>query len=80
MAHSEKTTQGQSKRRALIEDHYGNRAVPEVRSRYPVGQVGHDDIHDAFAALWTAERILAGTAVVVPDPPQVDAAGLRMEI
>jgi predicted RNase H-like nuclease len=48
----------------------------EVRDRYRVKDVGHD----AFAALWTAERIFAGTATVLPDPPPVDAVGLRMEV
>jgi len=39
-----------------------------------------DDILDAFAALWTAERIAAGEARTIPISPPVDAFGLRMEI
>jgi predicted RNase H-like nuclease len=39
-----------------------------------------DDVLDAGAALWSARRIAKGTARRVPDPPPVDARGLRMEI
>jgi predicted RNase H-like nuclease len=80
LLYRKKAKEGKAERRGLIEDRYGKQVVIEVRSRYPVAEVDHDDIHDAFAALWTAERILAGTAFVVPDTPQVDAPGLRMEI
>ena len=43
-------------------------------------QVADDDINDAFASLWTAERILNGSAKVIPDHPCRDPFGLRMEI
>lgn len=41
-----------------------------------------DDLHDAFACLWTAIRIAEGNAARLPpsDPPPVDAAGLSMVI
>jgi predicted RNase H-like nuclease len=39
-----------------------------------------DDLNDAFAALWTARRVVAGTAVRMCSAPEVDATGLRMEI
>jgi predicted RNase H-like nuclease len=80
MAHRKKTREGWAERRRLIDARYGAATADEVRGRYPVKDVGHDDINDAFAALWTAERILSGTASVIPDPAPVDAAGLRMEM
>jgi predicted RNase H-like nuclease len=80
MSHRKTTPQGQAERRRLIDAHFGSKAVAEVRGRYLVKDVGHDDIQDAFAALWTAERIVAGTAVVIPASPPSDAAGLRMEM
>jgi predicted RNase H-like nuclease len=80
MAHPKKTREGRAERRRLIDARYGAEAVNEVRDRYRVQDVGHDDIDDAFAALWTAERIFAGAATVLPDPPPVDAVGLRMEV
>ncbi len=39
-----------------------------------------DDVIDAFAALWTAERIADGKAVVHPANPELDAHGLPMSI
>ena len=71
-----KSSQGRAARVALI----GAGAFTAVRSRYLVKQVGHDDIADAFAALWTAERKLNGQAVSIPATPQIDSTGLRMEI
>ncbi|MFI5314295.1 MAG: DUF429 domain-containing protein [Myxococcota bacterium] len=39
-----------------------------------------DDVLDAFAALWSAERIAAGIAVVHPANPELDRQGLPMSI
>ncbi len=39
-----------------------------------------DDLYDACAAAWTAGRIAYGTAQHLPDKPEFDARGLRMEI
>jgi len=39
-----------------------------------------DDIVDAFAALWTAERIHRGEAMSIPPIPPLDSHGLRMEM
>jgi predicted RNase H-like nuclease len=79
MAHKKKSRAGRAERRRFIDARYGL-AADEVRDNYLVKDVGHDDINDAFAALWTAERILAGTALVLPNPAPVDAVGLRMEM
>ncbi|MFL5635521.1 MAG: DUF429 domain-containing protein, partial [Gemmatimonadaceae bacterium] len=40
-----------------------------------------DDILDAFAALWTAERVARGAAITLPhaDPP-MDSVGLPMRM
>ena len=39
-----------------------------------------DDLYDAMAVVWTAGRIAHGQAQTLPDEPEVDAHGLRMEI
>ena len=39
-----------------------------------------DDLNDAFAALWTARRIINGSLQVLPTCPPTDRMGLRMEI
>lgn len=80
MEYSKKTREGRAERRELVEGHFGADAVGQVRERYPVGQVAHDDILDAFAVLWTAERIFRGEARTLPAEPPVDTSGLRMEI
>ncbi len=41
---------------------------------------GEDDLLDACACSWSAARILRGNALRFPDPPPLDARGLRMEI
>jgi len=49
-------------------------------SRWPKSAVGPDDIIDAFAAAWSARRLLHGEAVTLPSRPPRDGCGLRMEI
>jgi len=80
MAHNKKSPAGRRERAMLIGECFGQGALAGVRARFPLRRVGHDDIHDAFAALWTAERIAAAAAQVLPKQPPLDAAGLRMEI
>jgi predicted RNase H-like nuclease len=42
--------------------------------------VALDNILDAHAACWIAERIYKGTAVRIPENPPVESRGLRMEM
>lgn len=80
MQFGKKTRQGRDERRHLVDDYFGREAVWAVRTEYKVKEVGHDDILDAFAALWTAERILGGTHRRFPEEASTDTKGLRMEI
>jgi len=75
---SKKSHQGMNVRLSLVSEHFGDTATSLVRKRHPAGQVADDDIYDAFAALWTAERILIGTAKSIPDQPEIDPLGLPM--
>ena len=75
-----KTKSGRAVRAALIDGMFGPAAREAARRRHWVRDVGHDDLHDAFAALWTAERIWRGEAKRLPESPEYDARGLRMEI
>jgi predicted RNase H-like nuclease len=75
-----KSAAGKALRAALIASRFGEHAFADVRARHGRAQVADDDIHDAFAALWTADRIANGIADVIPARVQRDAAGLRMEI
>jgi predicted RNase H-like nuclease len=42
--------------------------------------VGRDDVLDAMAVCWTAERVLRKKEIRVPGEPVRDSRGLRMEI
>jgi predicted RNase H-like nuclease len=77
MTHPKKKALGYHEREALIDTVWpGERA----RLREKVGRgASRDDLNDAFAALWTAVRIAAGTALVLASP-QLDAEGLPMRI
>lgn len=73
------TPQGRIERETLIAVVFGQ-ARDQVRAGYPRRQVADDDINDAFAALWTAERVTTGVASTIPAVVPVDAVGLRMEM
>jgi predicted RNase H-like nuclease/protein-L-isoaspartate O-methyltransferase len=79
MAHQKKSADGRAEREALIRSKFGD-ALAVAQSKLPRGQYAADDLLDAFAALWTAERIRAGEATTIPSVPPLDAKGLRMEI
>ena len=80
MAYKKKCKEGKAERRNLIVEYFGNKVAQETRTKYLAKHVSDDDIHDAFAALWTAERIFEGKAGVIPDPSPCDAMGLHLEM
>ena len=80
MRHYKKTEAGERERRILVERHFGDGALEVVRRQLAPKRAPADDVLDAFAALWTAERIARGVARTLPDEPLLDARGLRMEI
>ena len=79
MQHGKRTREGRAERLALVEDHFRG-AFDPIRRQVPNRQAADDDLLDAFAALWTAERIVLGTASTVPAAPLEDRFGLRMEM
>jgi predicted RNase H-like nuclease len=86
MRFPKKSHRGREERRRLVDRHFGPAAYAlvldqlRVRDRLRVKDVGDDDILDAFAALWSAERILRGASRSLPERPRTDRFGLRMEI
>ena len=80
MLHPKRSRDGNAERRQLITNYFGPDAFGRVREQFPVKRVGHDDIADAFAVLWTAERVARGNARTLPATPPLDPHGLRMEI
>jgi predicted RNase H-like nuclease len=80
MRHYKKTEAGERERRDLVEHHFGEGTLEAVRRELAPKRAPADDVLDAFAALWTAERIASGAARTLPEQPLRDTRGLRMEI
>ena len=80
MRHPKKSAEGRAERLALIASTFGARVFDDARRAVRGQQVGSDDLADAFATLWTAARIRAGTAERRPPDRAVDRAGLPMVI
>ena len=76
---SKKTKVGQTERLSLLRPHFGQ-PLESALGQHRQVMSAPDDVLDAFAALWTAERILAGQAKTLPAAPPQDAYGLRMEM
>lgn len=79
MQHAKRTSGGRAERLQLLQEHFRG-GFESVRREIAPRQAGDDDILDAFAALWTAERIVHGMATSVPAVPLEDRFGLRMEM
>jgi len=77
--HGKKTRLGQEERLRMLEPHFGQYLQRAVAKRHAM-RCTLDDILDAFAVCWTAERISSGLAETLPPNPPRDSAGLRMEI
>jgi predicted RNase H-like nuclease len=77
---SKKTEKGLIARSRLVEQYFRETVFSEVREKFTRSLAADDDITDAFACLWTAERINKGTASCMPDPPERDRADLPMAI
>jgi predicted RNase H-like nuclease len=79
MRHAKRTGEGRAERLELVNERFGP-GFGDVRPSIPHRLAADDDILDAFAALWTAERIFRGEAATVPAIPPEDRFGLRMEM
>jgi predicted RNase H-like nuclease len=80
MPAAKKRAAGRAARRALVAQYFGDDAFENVRARHRRTDVADDDVLDALAALWTAERVVRGEASTLPERPPLDAHGLPMEI
>jgi len=79
MRYSKHSGFGFVERLELVRAVFGG-AAEEIRSIIPGRLAADDDILDALAALWTAKRIHAGTAVRLPEMEERDACGLPMQM
>jgi predicted RNase H-like nuclease len=80
MAHRKKSPNGRADRESLIGAYFGPDAFAQARSSVRGCRVAADDIADAFAALWTAERISNGIANRLPAAQVTDSCGVPMNI
>ena len=71
---------GKKLRSKLVDQYFGSDAFAMVRDHCPRKDAADDDILDAFAALWSAERIHRNEAMVVPSSPPSDSCRLPMAI
>lgn len=80
MKYRKKSPAGREERQKLIAAVFGRgafeRAQESIRGHY----IASDDVADAFAAAWTAARIIDRRAERLPEARQVDAAGVPMHI
>jgi predicted RNase H-like nuclease len=67
-------------RRALVAETFGWPAIESAVAQLAGTRVKEDDLLDAFAVLWSAERVAAGASVSLPADPPRDARGLPMRI
>ncbi len=70
---------GFMERLGIVKQVFGD-APKQVRDTVRRSQVSDDDILDAFAALWTAQRISAGCAVRLMETDERDDVSLPMQM
>lgn len=82
MAHNKKRPEGESERLRLLSGFVENapEALANARSQYRRTAVATDDILDAMVLAVAAREARTGGLSTLPPLPEVDAAGLRMEL
>lgn len=79
MEFSKKKAAGRAERLNLIESVWPG-ATDRSRKELDSGDYQLDDLYDAFAALWTAQRIATGTHRFIPATEELDSQDLPMRI
>lgn len=77
---NKKTREGFDARLRLLATVFDIEALNGLLGSVDRKLAARDDVLDALVALWSAERILSGDAVALPDPIPYDAMGLPMAI
>lgn len=73
-----KTAPGQAQRHKLLQRIFPD--MDSILAHAPVRGYVMDDVLDALVAAWTAGQTVLGKAVTLPENPDLDSKGLRMEI
>jgi len=85
MEHKKSSAEGRQAREQLIDAHWPHHRANVLQElsgneQIATNHYADDDVNDAFACLWTAQRLIAQNAERMPPDPDVDVRGLRMEI
>jgi predicted RNase H-like nuclease len=80
MVAAKKKKAGRQERLRLAEEWLGAGILKIARDNQIKENLADDDILDAIAVLWTAERIAQSQAGVLPREPELDEHGLPMRI
>jgi predicted RNase H-like nuclease len=80
MKFNKKRPEGRAERLDLILAHFGRDSVASVRDSLNGVKVPSDDVADALAALWSAERYLYRRALSFPLQPVYDSHDVPMVI
>ena len=75
---NKKTVPGQAQRHRLLHGFF--RDMDSILAEAPLRGYVMDDALDALAAAWTAGQVVLGKAGTLPEDPELDSKGLRMEI
>ncbi len=79
IAWSKKSPEGAAARRKLLAAHFGADALAALEAQ-PARGYARDDLYDALAALWSAERIRTGVARSLPAASSRAANGVPIAI
>ena len=77
--HNKKRLVGRNERMNLLAPVFRDVQELVVKARRPK-RVAPDDILDALVAAWTAGQAVVGKGKTLPENPQIDSKGLKMEI
>jgi len=75
---NKKTVLGQAQRHNLLQRIFTD--IDSILVRAPVSGCAMDDALDAIVAAWTAGQAIIGKAKTLPEKPQFDSKGLKMEM
>jgi predicted RNase H-like nuclease len=79
MQHSKRRAEGRAERRRLIAESWGER-LEDCETSIRGKGCAIDDLYDAFAALWSARRVVSGHAMEIPESRVFDVHGIPMRI
>jgi predicted RNase H-like nuclease len=80
MLYPKRDPRGLEQRCTLVAAYFGESAFGNVVAQVRGQNVAANDVADAFAALWSANRLFAGMAGRLPIIPQMDSLNLPMTI